>query len=257
MTTYFFTFAFSANSLKVLLKVTRGTFVAGLAGILISWPFSGFLPIRAALAGRTLMNIFPILPMATRSPLMAPVATSSKMSSRTCLASFRASPFFSARYPTREAPVSLSGTFGDAFLTAGVFATTTSYTRRIVQPTAATVAFALFAIRDKATEYTEKWIMSIYAARKALPDAKSSSGNCAGILACCFPRIKEHLPPSSTPLPYGSSEGLQANNPRQPYDLFRREVYGRPRADQSYAHHARDWAFSPAPWRSGAFETLI
>jgi hypothetical protein len=28
--------------LKVLLKVNRGTFVAGLAGILISWPFSGF-----------------------------------------------------------------------------------------------------------------------------------------------------------------------------------------------------------------------
>ena len=38
---------------------------------------------------------------------------------------------------------------GGAFFTAGVFATTASYTRRIVQPTAVIVAFALFAMRDK------------------------------------------------------------------------------------------------------------
>ncbi len=40
------------------------------------------------------------------------------------LASFLASPFFCARYPTREVPVSFSGTFGSAFFTTGVFATT-------------------------------------------------------------------------------------------------------------------------------------
>lgn len=45
--------------------------------------------------------------------------------------------------------VSFSGTF----FTAGVFATATSYTRRIVQPTAVIVAFALFAMHDKPTEY--------------------------------------------------------------------------------------------------------
>jgi MFS-type transporter involved in bile tolerance (Atg22 family) len=55
-----------------------------------------------------------------------------------------------------EAPVSLSGTFGGAFFTAGVFATTASYTRRIVQPTAAIVAFALFAMRDNPQSNTEK-----------------------------------------------------------------------------------------------------
>jgi len=43
-TAYFFAFAFNAASLKVLLNVNRGTFVAGLAGILISWPVSGFFP---------------------------------------------------------------------------------------------------------------------------------------------------------------------------------------------------------------------
>ncbi len=109
-----FAFAFNAASLKVLLNVNRGTFVAGLAGILISWPVSGFLPMCAGRAGLTLMNILPILPSATRSPRMTPSPTISNRSSKICLTSLRTRLFFSARYSIIDALVSLSGALVDA-----------------------------------------------------------------------------------------------------------------------------------------------
>ncbi len=49
---YFFALAFSEASLKVLLKVNRGTFVAGLAGIMISCPVRR-VPARCAAARRS------------------------------------------------------------------------------------------------------------------------------------------------------------------------------------------------------------
>ena len=47
---YFLTFAFSAASLKVLLKVNRGTFVSGLAAIMIVSPVVGLRPGSAGAA---------------------------------------------------------------------------------------------------------------------------------------------------------------------------------------------------------------
>ena len=64
--------------------------------------------------------------------------------------------FFWRRYPPIEAPVSLSGTLDGAFFTAGVFATTSSSTRRIVQLMAAIVAFALFTMHDNPQSNTKK-----------------------------------------------------------------------------------------------------
>ena len=80
-------FRLQRSFLESLAELNRGTFVAGLAGILISWPVSGFLPMCAVRAGLTLMNILPIFPSVTCSPLITPALTTSNRSSGTCFTS--------------------------------------------------------------------------------------------------------------------------------------------------------------------------